>query len=158
MCSARTRELTLARNKAKREKPEQDDDMIRVQLETLLAEKSRLAQEDSTYARENRFLCEIVEFHQFTAHDVNSDMEDDDDQEEDSNLIHTKISYQQLKKTLNMKNSPMSLLGLNILSSVEEKHHHQNPATQQTQSQMHQHLFDACQVFFCCCQLATDTF
>jgi hypothetical protein len=41
-----------------------------MQLEALLAEKSRLAQENSMYARENRFLREIVDFHQFTGHDV----------------------------------------------------------------------------------------
>ena len=65
-----------------------------MQLETLLAEKSRLAQDNSTYARENRFLREIVDFHQFsTAQDVVSlddgDMGDDDDPEEDSDLIYT---------------------------------------------------------------------
>jgi hypothetical protein len=43
---------------------------IRLQLETLLAEKSRLAHENSVYARENRFLREIVEYHQLTMQDV----------------------------------------------------------------------------------------
>ncbi|EPS71006.1 hypothetical protein M569_03752, partial [Genlisea aurea] len=47
-----------------------DDDMIRLQLETLLAEKARLANENSVYARENRFLREIVEYHQLTMQDV----------------------------------------------------------------------------------------
>ncbi|PON38434.1 heat-inducible transcription repressor [Parasponia andersonii] len=47
-----------------------DDDLIRLQLETLLAEKARLANENSTYARENRFLREIVEYHQLTMQDV----------------------------------------------------------------------------------------
>ncbi|KAK1412472.1 hypothetical protein QVD17_33752 [Tagetes erecta] len=47
-----------------------DDDMIRFQLESLLAEKSRLANENSVYARENRFLREIVEYHQLTMQDV----------------------------------------------------------------------------------------
>ncbi|CAH9102334.1 unnamed protein product [Cuscuta europaea] len=47
-----------------------DDDMIRHQLETLLAEKSRLANENAVYARENRFLREIVEYHQLTMQDV----------------------------------------------------------------------------------------
>ncbi|XP_047342202.1 uncharacterized protein LOC124945756 [Impatiens glandulifera] len=47
-----------------------DDDMIRLQLETLLNEKSRLANENSIYARENRFLREIVEYHQLTMQDV----------------------------------------------------------------------------------------
>ena len=66
---------------------------IRVQLETLLAEKSRLAQENSTHARENRFLREIVDFHQFsTTEDVVS-LDDgnmgDNDPEEDSDLIYT---------------------------------------------------------------------
>ncbi|XP_076940131.1 uncharacterized protein LOC143609189 [Bidens hawaiensis] len=63
-------------NKSLREKsvgdgdnPE-DDDLIRLQLESLLAEKARLAQENSVYARENRFLREIVEYHQLTMQDV----------------------------------------------------------------------------------------
>lgn len=43
---------------------------IRLQLETLLAEKSRLAHENSVYARENRFLREVVEYHQLTMQDV----------------------------------------------------------------------------------------
>jgi hypothetical protein len=43
---------------------------IRLQLETLLTEKSRLAHENSVYARENRFLREIVEYHQLTMQDV----------------------------------------------------------------------------------------
>ncbi|XP_022761343.1 uncharacterized protein LOC111307587 [Durio zibethinus] len=47
-----------------------DDDLIRLQLETLLAEKARLARENSIYARENRFLREIVEYHQLTMQDV----------------------------------------------------------------------------------------
>lgn len=48
----------------------EDDDLIRLQLESLLAEKARLAQENSVYARENRFLREIVEYHQLTMQDV----------------------------------------------------------------------------------------
>ncbi|KAL5974871.1 hypothetical protein ACLOJK_031544 [Asimina triloba] len=48
----------------------EDDDLIRHQLETLLAEKGRLANENSDYARENRFLREIVEYHQLTMQDV----------------------------------------------------------------------------------------
>lgn len=43
---------------------------IRFQLETLLAEKGRLAHENSVYARENLFLREIVEYHQLTMQDV----------------------------------------------------------------------------------------
>ncbi|WMV45991.1 hypothetical protein MTR67_039376 [Solanum verrucosum] len=42
---------------------------IRLQLETLLAEKGRLAHENSVYARENSFLREIVEYHQLTMKD-----------------------------------------------------------------------------------------
>lgn len=43
---------------------------IRLQLETLLAEKSRLANENSIYARDNRFLRGIVDYHQLTMQDV----------------------------------------------------------------------------------------
>ncbi|CAL1381361.1 unnamed protein product [Linum trigynum] len=48
----------------------EDDDLIRLQLETLLAEKARLAHENSVFARENRFLREVVEYHQLTMQDV----------------------------------------------------------------------------------------
>ncbi|KAL8159324.1 hypothetical protein V2J09_000861 [Rumex salicifolius] len=48
----------------------EDDDLIRLQLESLLGEKARLAHENSVYARENRFLREIVEYHQLTMQDV----------------------------------------------------------------------------------------
>ncbi|MCD7448926.1 hypothetical protein HAX54_047265 [Datura stramonium] len=48
----------------------EDDDLIRLQLETLLAEKARLGQENSVLTRENRFLREIVEYHQLTMQDV----------------------------------------------------------------------------------------
>ncbi|XP_016171888.1 uncharacterized protein LOC107614172 [Arachis ipaensis] len=48
----------------------EDDDMIRFQLETLLAEKTRLAGENEVYARENRFPRELVEYHQLTMQDV----------------------------------------------------------------------------------------
>ncbi|XP_061375476.1 uncharacterized protein LOC133317632 [Gastrolobium bilobum] len=48
----------------------EDDDLIRLQLETLLAEKARLANENEIYSRENRFLREIVEYHQLTMQDV----------------------------------------------------------------------------------------
>lgn len=43
---------------------------IRHQLETLLEEKARLARENSVYASENRFLHEIIEYHQLTMQDV----------------------------------------------------------------------------------------
>ncbi|CAA0841847.1 Unknown protein [Striga hermonthica] len=59
----------LRESREKGDDPE-DDDLIRLQLESLLAEKARLAQENSVYARENRFLREIVEYHQLTMQDV----------------------------------------------------------------------------------------
>lgn len=40
------------------------NEQLRVQLETLLAEKQRLQQENANYARENQFLHEVVEYHQ----------------------------------------------------------------------------------------------
>ncbi|KAK8457565.1 hypothetical protein SEVIR_3G206700v4 [Setaria viridis] len=64
--------------------PDADEDMIRQQLETLLAEKARLAHENTLYARENRLLREIVEYHQLNMQDVvNLDEDDDDIEEED---------------------------------------------------------------------------
>ncbi|KAH7280941.1 hypothetical protein KP509_36G021600 [Ceratopteris richardii] len=40
------------------------DELVRLQLEALLAEKARLTQENAAYARENQFLHEIVQYHQ----------------------------------------------------------------------------------------------
>ncbi|KAI5662910.1 hypothetical protein M9H77_22233 [Catharanthus roseus] len=69
-CSQLEEENRILREaRAKGDNPA-DDDMIRLQLETLLAEKARLATENSVYARENRFLREIVEYHQLTMQDV----------------------------------------------------------------------------------------
>ncbi|XP_076938358.1 uncharacterized protein LOC143606484 [Bidens hawaiensis] len=47
-----------------------DDDMIRQQLETLLAEKARLAHENSVYVRENSCLREIIKYHKLSMQDV----------------------------------------------------------------------------------------
>lgn len=47
-----------------------DDDLVRLQLETLLAEKARLAHENSIYTRENLYLRGVVEYHQLTMQDV----------------------------------------------------------------------------------------
>ncbi|XP_024528193.1 uncharacterized protein LOC9632832 [Selaginella moellendorffii] len=44
----------------------EEDDLVRRQLETLLAEKARLVQENATYKRENQFLHEAIEYHQLT--------------------------------------------------------------------------------------------
>ncbi|BBN03974.1 hypothetical protein MPTK1_3g01030 [Marchantia polymorpha subsp. ruderalis] len=57
-------------NRSLREGASQGDDLVRAQLETLLAEKQRLAQENANYARENQFLHEVVEYHQLTLQDV----------------------------------------------------------------------------------------
>ncbi|KAM0895426.1 hypothetical protein ACQ4PT_023836 [Festuca glaucescens] len=85
----------LRETKQKGVKTEEDDDLIRMQLEALLAEKSRLAQENSMYARENRFLREIVDFHQFTGHDVVSfrDSETKDNKPEDRSYSYAENMF-----------------------------------------------------------------
>ncbi|XP_014518835.1 uncharacterized protein LOC106776049 [Vigna radiata var. radiata] len=60
----------LRENRERGDNQDDDDDLIRLQLESLLAEKARLAHENSVYARENRFLREVVEYHQLTMQDV----------------------------------------------------------------------------------------
>ena len=40
---------------------------MRLQLEALLAEKSRLAQDNANLARENQSLIQLVEYHQLTS-------------------------------------------------------------------------------------------
>ncbi|KAJ3703190.1 hypothetical protein LUZ61_006895 [Rhynchospora tenuis] len=85
-CSQLEEENKVLREGREKGKTSEDEDLIRLQLETLLAEKARLAHENSVYARENRFLREIVEFHQFNSDDVVSlqgdfegDFEEDND-------------------------------------------------------------------------------
>ncbi|XP_010557173.1 PREDICTED: uncharacterized protein LOC104826259 [Tarenaya hassleriana] len=69
-CAQLEEENKVLRESHNRGDSPEDDDLIRLQLETLLAEKARLAHENSVYARENRFLREVVEYHQLTMQDV----------------------------------------------------------------------------------------
>ncbi|XP_042480827.1 uncharacterized protein LOC122061566 isoform X2 [Macadamia integrifolia] len=69
-CAQLEEENRILRESREKGDSTEDDDLIRLQLETLLAEKARLAHENSIYARENRFLREIVEYHQLTMQDV----------------------------------------------------------------------------------------
>ncbi|XP_028085005.1 uncharacterized protein LOC114286131 isoform X2 [Camellia sinensis] len=69
-CAQLEEENRIVRESLEKGVNPEDDDLIRLQLETLLAEKARLAQENSVFARENRFLREIVEYHQLTMQDV----------------------------------------------------------------------------------------
>ncbi|XP_077239239.1 uncharacterized protein LOC143880279 [Tasmannia lanceolata] len=69
-CTQLEEENKILRESQEKGDTPEDDDLIRLQLETLLAEKARLAHENSIFARENRFLREIVEYHQLTMQDV----------------------------------------------------------------------------------------
>ncbi|KAF9684890.1 hypothetical protein SADUNF_Sadunf04G0165700 [Salix dunnii] len=69
-CSQLEEENKILRESCEKGSTADDDDLIRLQLETLLAEKARLAHDNSVYARENRFLREVVEYHQLTMQDV----------------------------------------------------------------------------------------
>ncbi|GLT37185.1 hypothetical protein SLA2020_115180 [Shorea laevis] len=83
-CSQLEEENKISRKSRERGGNPADDDLIRLQLETLLAEKARLAHENSIYASENRFLREIVEYHQLTMQDL--ECLDDDGVEEVSEI------------------------------------------------------------------------
>ncbi|CAL1373139.1 unnamed protein product [Linum trigynum] len=69
-CSQLEEENKILRDSREKGGNPADDDLIRLQLETLLAEKARLANENAFYARENCYLREIVEYHQLTMQDV----------------------------------------------------------------------------------------
>jgi hypothetical protein len=49
---------------------------VRLQLEALLAEKSRLAQENANLTRENQSLMQLVEYHQLTSQDLDESYEE----------------------------------------------------------------------------------
>ncbi|KAF3945391.1 hypothetical protein ACB098_10G078300 [Castanea mollissima] len=59
---------------AKGIRPEEDD-LVRLQLEALLAEKSRLAYENANLVRENQCLHQLVEYHQHTSQDLSASYE-----------------------------------------------------------------------------------
>lgn len=48
---------------------------MRLQLEALLAEKSRLANENANLTRENQCLHQLVEYHQLTSQDLSASYE-----------------------------------------------------------------------------------
>ncbi|XP_027351056.1 uncharacterized protein LOC113862118 [Abrus precatorius] len=60
---------------AKGVRPEEDD-LVRLQLEALLAEKSRLANENANLTRENQCLHQLVEYHQLASQDLSESYED----------------------------------------------------------------------------------
>lgn len=49
---------------------------MRLQLEALLAEKSRLANENANLVRENQCLHQLVEYHQMTSQDLSASYEE----------------------------------------------------------------------------------
>lgn len=53
----------------------EEDDLVRLQLEALLAEKSRLANENANLTRENQCLHQLVEYHQLTSQDLSATYE-----------------------------------------------------------------------------------
>ncbi|GLT52743.1 hypothetical protein SLA2020_260650 [Shorea laevis] len=60
---------------AKGIRPEEDD-LVRLQLEALLAEKSRLANENANVVRENQCLHQLVEYHQIASQDLSASYEE----------------------------------------------------------------------------------
>ncbi|XP_021280364.1 uncharacterized protein LOC110413747 [Herrania umbratica] len=54
----------------------EEDDLVRLQLEALLAEKSRLANENANLIRENQCLHQLVEYHQMTSQDLSASYEE----------------------------------------------------------------------------------
>ncbi|KAJ9543306.1 hypothetical protein OSB04_023013 [Centaurea solstitialis] len=53
--------------------PPEEDDLVRLQLEALLAEKSRLANDNANLTRENQCLRQLVEYHQLTSRQDDED-------------------------------------------------------------------------------------
>ncbi|AEE82231.1 hypothetical protein [Arabidopsis thaliana] len=53
----------------------EEDDLVRLQLEVLLAEKARLANENANLVRENQCLHQMVEYHQITSQDLSPSYE-----------------------------------------------------------------------------------
>jgi hypothetical protein len=74
---------------------------VRLQLETLLAEKQRLQQENANYARENQMLHEVVEYHQieFNEEEMSADGQEvglDDNDEEVDQMVNMGRAHPEL--------------------------------------------------------------
>ncbi|KAJ6309590.1 hypothetical protein OIU77_015155 [Salix suchowensis] len=83
----------------------EEDELMRLQMEALLAEKSRLGNENANLKRENQCLHQLVEYHQITTQDLSasyeqvitcldfsspaSSMMEDADNEDDSEVAKT---------------------------------------------------------------------
>ena len=102
-----------------------DEDMIRQQLETLLAEKARLANENTLYARENRFLREIVEYHQLNMQDV-VNLDEDDIEEEDEDDVDDEEEEEEAEQQYQGRGS--SSLPSQLVQE-EEEHQAAGPGT-----------------------------
>ncbi|XP_038887547.1 uncharacterized protein LOC120077665 [Benincasa hispida] len=89
----------------------EEDDLVRLQMEALLAEKSRLANENANLTRENQCLHQLVEYHQLTSQDLSLSYEEviqgmcldfsspppaiaegDEEEQEQSDCIHKEIT------------------------------------------------------------------
>ncbi|GAV89504.1 LOW QUALITY PROTEIN: hypothetical protein CFOL_v3_32918, partial [Cephalotus follicularis] len=53
----------------------EEDDLVVLQLEELLSEKSRLANENANLIRENQCLQQLVEYHQIISQDLSASYE-----------------------------------------------------------------------------------
>lgn len=59
---------------------------VRLQLESLLADKSRLANENAALIRENQCLHQLVEYHQMTAQELDLSSYGSDVEEEEEGI------------------------------------------------------------------------
>ncbi|CAN1131934.1 hypothetical protein LINPERHAP2_LOCUS6698 [Linum perenne] len=74
-CALLEEENTRLRDGFSSEIRPEEDDLMRLQMETLLAEKSRLANENANLSRENQTLNQLVEYHQLSSQDLSESYE-----------------------------------------------------------------------------------
>ncbi|KAK4789178.1 hypothetical protein SAY86_020497 [Trapa natans] len=75
-CTLLEEENTRLRDGFSTGTPPEDDDLVRLQLETLLAEKSRLANENANLVRENQCLSQLVTYHRLNMQDISASYEE----------------------------------------------------------------------------------
>ncbi|KAJ4954641.1 hypothetical protein NE237_011424 [Protea cynaroides] len=71
-CSLLEEENSLLRDGFGKGITHEEDDLVRLQLEALLAEKSRIANDNANLRRENQCLHQLVEYHQLTSQDLSA--------------------------------------------------------------------------------------
>ncbi|XP_023738464.1 uncharacterized protein LOC111886449 isoform X2 [Lactuca sativa] len=80
--------------------PPEEDDLVRLQLEALLGEKSRLANDNANLTRENQCLRQLVEYHQLTSRQDEEEVEEEEEEDYEKVIKGVCLDFSELEEDL----------------------------------------------------------